>query len=73
VTVGVRRSCNAEDIEINFSRCRLWWQEIKVRLWRRLWWGLVGVWSLAVGFVLVRLAGIRLQSLEDVFTFNLIR
>jgi hypothetical protein len=39
------------------------------RLWWRLWWGLVesafgGVWNQAVGFVLVRLAGIWLQSVS---------
>jgi hypothetical protein len=39
-------------------------------VWRSL--RLVEVWSQDVDFVLVRLAGIWLQSREDIFTFNLL-
>jgi hypothetical protein len=49
---------------------------MKTRIWWRVWLGLhlMGVWCLkmAVGFVLVRLAGIWIQSREDVLTFNLL-
>jgi hypothetical protein len=34
--------------------------------------GLAGVWSQAVGFVLVRLTGIWLQSLQEDSTFKLL-
>jgi hypothetical protein len=40
-------------------------------VWRRL--HLVGVWSQAVNFLLMRLAGIWLSRREDVFTFDFLQ
>jgi hypothetical protein len=43
---------------------------VALGVWRSL--RLLGVWRLAVGFMLVRLAG-NLASVADVFTFNLLQ
>jgi hypothetical protein len=40
LTARVSCSCDAEETEIKFRRWRLWKQEMQMRLWLCLYWGL---------------------------------
>jgi hypothetical protein len=67
LTVRVRRPCDEEKFTLSFDgcdsgskKCKRSYDCVCGGVWRSL--RLAGVWILAVGFVLVSLAGIWLQS-----------
>jgi hypothetical protein len=66
----MRKKSNSDGGDSGSKKCKSWYGGAYGGVWRSLL--LAGVWSRAFGSVLVHLAGIRLQSSEDVFTFNLV-
>jgi hypothetical protein len=61
---------NSDGGDFGRRKCKRRYGDAYGTAWRRL--RLARLWSQAVGFVLVRLEGIWLQSRADVFTLNLL-